>query len=205
MGALPYSPVRHTGSSKFQEKDKEKVTPLWGMGASSSALNAAAIGSLSRASSAKFAMSNAGSNNTSQKITSTKGAVSTSLFKNEDEGEEKDEIPSSSRSIKDLRSMFSGSRQPSYRETATLENGSGKDALRAMMNKPSSVTVQDIPSASSTRQNSGGAYSCCYSFIFSTFLIYFSFVQHYRCGSYQRSGAQRSSATFPQPRRFPCI
>lgn len=175
MGALPYSPVRHTGSaqqsSKFQQdnkdKDKEKVAPLWGMGASSSALNAAAIGSLSRASSAKFAMSNAGSSNTSQKITSTKGAVSTSLFKNEDDGgEEKDDIPSSSRSIKDLRSMFSSSRQPSYRETAVLDSGSGKEALRVMINKQSSATImQDIPSASSTRQNSGGN-TCCAYFVF---------------------------------------
>ena len=53
-------------------------------------------------------------------------------------------------SMKDLRGMLS--RGPSYRESTIIDSTSGKETIKMISKQPS----MDIPSVSSTRQNSGG-------------------------------------------------
>jgi hypothetical protein len=105
---------------------------------------------LSRGNSGKFGL--AGSAANSQRTSIKFEQLSTNIYRNEAE-EEKDEVSSSNRSsMKDLRGFLS--RQPSYRESTILDSaGGGKDTIRVLVSKPS---PRDIPSVSSTRQNSGG-------------------------------------------------
>jgi len=89
-----------------------------------------------------------------------KGSVKfdTNLYQREeeDEKEEKEDFQSSNRSSKEVRGTFS--RQPSYRESTILDASNGKDTIKVMTMKESAFDEQQEmnPSASSTRQNSGG-------------------------------------------------
>ncbi len=105
---------------------------------------------LSRVSSGKFGL--AGSAASSHRANVKFEQLPTNIYGTEAE-EEKDEVSGSNRAtMKDLRGFLS--RQPSYRESTILDSaGGGKDTIRVLVSKSS---PRDIPSISSTRQNSGG-------------------------------------------------
>ena len=84
-----------------------------------------------------------------------------SLYQRDDEADDKDDrddmLQSNRSSAKELRGTFS--RQPSYRESTIIDASNGKDTIKVMtMNMKESVFEEQEanPSATSTRQNSGG-------------------------------------------------
>ena len=79
----------------------------------------------------------------------------TNLYQKEEDMDEKDDFQASRSSAKELRDAFS--RQPSYRESTIIDSSNGKDTIKVMtMKEPEFDEQQENPSATSTRQNSGG-------------------------------------------------
>jgi hypothetical protein len=104
---------------------------------------------LSRGSSGRF-----GAGAGSQKVKFEQLPSGTNIYRSDSEVDEKEDASISiSSSMKDLRGMLS--RQPSYRESTIVDGASGKETIR-VMKKPPSSNALNVPSVSSTRQNSGG-------------------------------------------------
>lgn len=88
---------------------------------------------------------------------SGRGSVTfdTTLYQRE-EADEKEDFQSNRSSAKELRGTFS--RQPSYRESTIIDGSTGKETIKVLSMKQSDFDEQQEmnPSATSTRQNSGG-------------------------------------------------
>jgi hypothetical protein len=103
---------------------------------------------LSRGNSGRF-----GAGAGSQKVKFEQLPSGTNIYRSDSEVDEKEDASISiSSSMKDLRGMLS--RQPSYRESTIVDGASGKETIR--VKKPPSSNALNVPSVSSTRQNSGG-------------------------------------------------